>query len=71
VETIRLGIRVEDLAASKEKQTSSGMTKFHWNRGNDFQMLFISENSWEQLLSKTHKTHHCKWNYVYFFFQQS
>jgi hypothetical protein len=27
VETIRLGIRVEDLAASKEKQTSSGITK--------------------------------------------
>jgi hypothetical protein len=26
VETIRLGIRVEDLAASKEKQTSSGKT---------------------------------------------
>jgi hypothetical protein len=29
VEIIRLGIRVEDLAASKEKQTSSGMTQFH------------------------------------------
>jgi hypothetical protein len=28
-----LGIRVEDLAASKEKQISSGRTKYHWNRG--------------------------------------
>jgi len=46
VETIRLGIRVEDLAASKEKQTSSGMMEFEWNRGNDFQILFISDNSW-------------------------
>jgi hypothetical protein len=44
VETIRLGIRVEDLAASKEKQTSSGMTESGWNIGNDFQILFISEN---------------------------
>jgi hypothetical protein len=39
VETIRLGIRVEDLAASKEKQTSSGMTKFGWKRGSDFQIF--------------------------------
>lgn len=29
VETVRLGIRVEDLAASKEKQISSGRTKYH------------------------------------------
>lgn len=35
VETIRLGIRVEDLAASKEKQISSGRTKYHWSRGMD------------------------------------
>jgi uncharacterized protein YodC (DUF2158 family) len=45
VETIRLGIRVEDLAASKEKQTSSGMMKCHWNRGTDFKMSLISKNS--------------------------
>lgn len=33
VETIRLGIRVEDLAASKEKQISSGRTKYYYIRG--------------------------------------